>query len=72
MQCNIRIFLRGVDEKYYIELMNAKRLKRICALSQIHLYSEQGNNKTDYYIKCSELSKFLRVMRLHKIHVLFC
>lgn len=71
MQCRIRIFLKLKDDRYYISMINAKRLKRICALSGVHLYQEQGHNKIDYYIKISQLNTFIRVMRLHKIEILF-
>lgn len=72
VQCRIRIFLKLNNDRYYISMINAKRLKRICALSGIHLFSEAGTNKTEYYIKLGELNNFIRVMRQHKIEVLFC
>ena len=72
MQCRIRIFLKLNNDRYYISMINAKRLKRICALSGIHLFSEEGTNNTEYYIKLRELNNFIRIMRQHKIEVLFC
>lgn len=54
--------IKIIDKRVYISMINIRKLKRICALTGIHLYHENTQIPKGYYISSTQLNQFLSVM----------
>lgn len=54
--------IKVIDKRVYISMINIRKLKRICALTGIHLYHESTQIPKGYYISSTQLNQFLSVM----------
>ena len=54
--------IKVIDKRVYISMINIRKLKRICALTGIHLYHESTQLPKGYYISSAQLNQFLSVM----------
>ena len=67
-----RIHVKVVDKRVYIRMINMRKLKRICALTGVHLYHETSVDfQKGYYISSNQLDLFIMVMNDAGIDVVF-
>lgn len=68
---NHEIWVRIIEKRAYIKMINIRKLKRICALTGVHLYYERSNLPKGYYISTDQLNTFITVMNNSCINVNF-
>ena len=69
---NHELWVKIIDKRAYIKMINIRTLKRICGLTGVHLYHERSNTlPSGYYISTKQLDKFIKVMNDSSINVNF-
>ena len=68
---NNRVHVKIIGERVYIKMINLRRLKKICALTGVHLYHETSDIPRGYYISFKQIDKFIEVMNNSSYDVMF-
>lgn len=68
---NNRVHVKIIGERVYIKMINLRRLKKICALTGVHLYHETSDIPKGYYISLKQIDKFIEVMNNSSYDVMF-
>jgi len=66
-----RVHVKIVGERLYVQMMNLRRLKKICALTGVHLYHETRDIPKGYYVSMKQIDKFIEVMNNSSYDVMF-
>lgn len=66
-----RVHVKIVGERLYVQMMNLRRLRKICALTGIHLSHETKQIPRGYYISLKQIDKFIDVLNNAHYDVLF-